>query len=237
MFLPETRSDTQWMNECELSADKTGFSLHFAYRFWAFMIIGCWWWCRVMLMAVAVAEEIKWKADRKVYLFPSQHFITGVFGGRWKQSKENLFHYKVYSRKIINQMRISHLSHLYTFQNHVESFLVLILDEWLMRDAPLLCGGVRDEEGWNLYRANQCCRWLLPLSSAACHWMSLIKSFFHLAVSETDGVLSKRTDEQTFRPRLARAVITIISNESSASALIQFKRIASIRSGEWKLLK
>lgn len=50
-------------------------------------------------------------------------------GNGWKESKENLFHYKVYSRKIINQMRISHLSHLYTFQNHVESFLVLILDE------------------------------------------------------------------------------------------------------------
>lgn len=82
MFFLETSSDTQWMNECELSADKTRFALHFAYRFWAFMIIGCWWWCRVMLMAVAVVEEIKWKADRKVYLFPSQHFITGGMDGR-----------------------------------------------------------------------------------------------------------------------------------------------------------
>lgn len=50
---------------------------------------------------------------------PKLDFIATFAGGK----KENLFHLqKFYNRKIINQVKIYHFSHLYTFQNHVESF-------------------------------------------------------------------------------------------------------------------
>lgn len=70
--------------------------------------------------------EVKKKHQRcemfmKVFLYLCRRLAKRR---RKKKLKErgNLFHYKVYARKIINQIEIYHFSHLYTFQNHVESF-------------------------------------------------------------------------------------------------------------------
>lgn len=139
-------------------------------KFCAFMIIGCWWWWWVMLMAVAVVKEIKWKADRKVYLFPSQHFITGCVVGGERKGKKICFITKFIAEKSSIKWEI----HLYTFQNHVESFWCWFWmnDWWGMRRYFAGAFGMKKDD---LYRANQCFRWLLPLSSAACHCRLLIK--------------------------------------------------------------
>lgn len=134
MFFLETKSNAHRMSECEWSADK----------------ILCFHDYRLLVVMMGNAdgcgggERDKMKSRSKSLFISFTALHHRVCRGWWKERKENLFHYKVYSRKIINQMRNSFIH----ISKSCRKFLVLILDEWLMRDAPLFCGGVWDEEGW-----------------------------------------------------------------------------------------